>query len=195
MFEHKQFNSVPAVGPTAPLFSYIGAFRFMFDSSKTIQEGYDKFEGLFRIADFRSWTVIVSGAALIEDIRKAPEEVLRFEAAIDEAMHALAPPTRRSHFHVPIVQSQLTRELTNSFEAIRDEVITAFDELAPATEDWSKCPALDTTLEVVARSSHRVFVGLPLCRNPDYVSMCKNFAVNISKAAWVIRMFSPRLKP
>ncbi|KAG6900185.1 hypothetical protein C0995_004120 [Termitomyces sp. Mi166 len=190
-----QPNSVPAVGPTSPLLSYIGAFRLMFDSSRTIQEGYDKYDGLFRIADFRSWTVIVSGAQLIEDVRKAPEDVLTFEAAIDEAIHALAPKTRRSHFHVPIIQIQLTRELTNSFDAIRDEVMTAFSEVAPLTEEWSKFPALDTTLEVVARTTHRVFVGFPLCRNPDYISMCRDFAVNISKAAWVIRLFSPRLKP
>ncbi|KAG6890492.1 hypothetical protein C0992_000984 [Termitomyces sp. T32_za158] len=106
----------------------------MFDSSRTIQEGYDKYDGLFRIADFRSWTVIVSGTKLIEDVRKAPEDVLTFEAAIDEAIHALAPKTRRSHFHVPIIQTQLTRELTNSFDAIRDEVITTFSEVAPLTD-------------------------------------------------------------
>ncbi|KAG5725182.1 Ent-kaurene oxidase [Termitomyces sp. T112] len=188
-------NSVPAIGPTSPILSYIGAFRLMFDSSRTIQEGYDKYDGLFRIADFRSWTVIVSGAQLIEDVRKAPEDVLTFEAAIDEAIHALAPKTRRSHFHIPIIQTQLTRELTNSFDAIRDEVGTAFFEVAPLTDEWSRCPALDTTLEVVARTTHRTFVGLPLCRDPDYISMCKDFAMNISKAAWVIRLFSPRLKP
>ena len=36
---------------------------------------------------------------------------------------------RRSHFHVPIVQNQLTRELNDSFHDIRDEVVAAFDDL------------------------------------------------------------------
>ncbi|KAG6812162.1 hypothetical protein H0H92_004093 [Tricholoma furcatifolium] len=136
-----------------------------------------------------------SGAQLIEDIRKAPEHVLSFEAAIDEAIHALGPKTRRSHFHVPIIQTQLTRELTNSFDEIRDEVMTAFSELVPPTEEWSKSPALATTLEVVSQTAHRVFVGLPLCRDPGYISLNKNWATEISKAAWVIRLFPPSLKP
>lgn len=54
---------------------------------------------------------------------------------------------------------------------------------------WKKFPALDTTLMVVGKATHRLFVGLPLCRDPEYISYCVNFAVNIGKAASVIRLF------
>ncbi|KAG6908657.1 hypothetical protein DXG01_003751 [Tephrocybe rancida] len=167
----------------------------LFDSSNLIQEGYEQFKcGIFKVADFRSWTVIVSGPDLIEDIRKAPEDVLVFEAAIDEAVHSLGPKTRRSHFHVPIIQNQLTRELNDSVYDIRDEVIASFRDIVPSNTEWTKFPALGATLDVVSRTTHRVFVGLPLCRDPDYMSMNKQFALGISKASSLLRLFPSYLK-
>ena len=45
--------------------------------------------GLFKIAKFRRWMVLVAGPELIEDVRKAPENVLsRLEPIIDvSSMH------------------------------------------------------------------------------------------------------------
>jgi hypothetical protein len=37
--------------------------------------------GLFKIATFRRWMVVVSGPEVIEDIRKAPDDVLSMEAS------------------------------------------------------------------------------------------------------------------
>jgi len=186
-------QAIPTIGPSAPLLSYIGACRLLFDSQGMFQEGYQKYRhGLFRIADFRSWTVIVSGPKHIEDIRKASEDVLTIETAIDEALHALEPKIRRSHFHIPIVQNQLTRELGDSFADLHDEVEMAFSEkIVLSNEEWQKFGALDITLEVVGRVAHRLFVGLPLCRDPDYQSLNRKFAMDISKAASVIRLFPP----
>ena len=45
-----------------------------------------------------------------------------------QALHALEPKIRRSHFHIPIVQNQLTRELSDSFVDLHDEVDVAFSE-------------------------------------------------------------------
>ncbi|KAF8799220.1 cytochrome P450 [Phlegmacium glaucopus] len=189
-------RAIPAIGPSAPLLSYVGAFRLLFDSQSIFQEGYRKYRnGLFRIADFGSWTIIVSGPKHIEDIRKAPEDVLTIETAIDEALHALEPRIRRSQFHIPIVQNQLTRELNDSFADLRDEVDIAFSEkIVLPSEEWQRFGALDMTLEVVSRVAHRLFVGLPLCRESDYQSLNTMFAMDISKAASVIRLFPPFLQ-
>ncbi|KDR74053.1 hypothetical protein GALMADRAFT_250782 [Galerina marginata CBS 339.88] len=196
-----ELRSIPTIGPSGPLFSYIGALRLLFDSDGVFQEGYKRQRNsLFKVADFRSWVIIVSGPRYIDDIIKSQEEVLAFEAAIDEALHTLLPNIRRSHLHVPIIRHQLTRELNDSFPDIQDEVTTAFNELLADKQDdmavgWAKIPALDTALEVVFRTAHRMFVGLPLCRDPDYKGFNMRFAVDISKAASLIRLCPPWLKP
>ena len=40
--------------------------------------------GLFRVPLLTRWTVIVTGPKFIEELRKAPDEQLSFEDAIDE---------------------------------------------------------------------------------------------------------------
>jgi hypothetical protein len=40
--------------------------------------------GLFKIATFRGWMVLVSGPELIEDIKKAPDDILSFRARLTE---------------------------------------------------------------------------------------------------------------
>ncbi|KAG6906645.1 hypothetical protein DXG01_012798 [Tephrocybe rancida] len=172
-----KLHLIPAIGPTARLMSYFGALRFLFDGSRMIQDGYEKYtHGIFRIADFRSWTIIVSGPQLIDEVRKAPEDVLAFEAAIDD--------------------TQLTREMNDSFYDIRDEVIAAFSELVPVApgSDWSTFPAWDNILDIVSQTTHRMFVGLPLCRDPGYRKMNKQFATEISRAASLVRLFPSPLK-
>ncbi|KAF8631768.1 hypothetical protein AX15_002204 [Amanita polypyramis BW_CC] len=193
-----ELRSIPTIGPSAPILSYIGALRLLFDSNRVFQEGYSgQGNSLYKVADFRSWTVIVSGKRYLEDIIAAPEDVLTFEAAIDDALHTLLPSIRKSHLHIPIIRQQLTRQLGDSFPEIREEVITSFDEAlgTPDNTGWIIVPALDTALEVVFRTAHRMFVGLPLCRNPEYRSFNKQFAVQISKVGSLIRLFPVWLKP
>jgi hypothetical protein len=40
-----QLRSIPAVGTSDPLTSYIGAYRFLRHSKEMVQEGYDKVIG------------------------------------------------------------------------------------------------------------------------------------------------------
>ncbi|KAG6901453.1 hypothetical protein C0995_011749 [Termitomyces sp. Mi166 len=134
-FSLSDLHPIPTVGPSYPLLSYFGAVKLLFNSSRVIQKGYEQYKchGLFKFADFRSWTIVVSGSQFIEDIRKAPEDVLEFEAAIDE----------------------LTRELNVTFYDIRDEIVAAFCDLVPPTEGWTKSPAFGTTLNIVRWASVR----------------------------------------
>ena len=92
-------------------------------------------------------------------------------------------------YHVAIVRSQLTRNITVLFDAIKEEIALGFEESIGAnglgifhfrTEiqssrsvliaiaimlEWVSQPALPTIMQVVSRASNRVFVGLPLCEH------------------------------
>ena len=48
---------------------------------------------------------------------------------------------------------------------------------------------------VVARTSNRVFVGLPYCRNPEYIELCVRFTLDVTKAATSIKMLPKFLSP
>ncbi|KDQ49529.1 hypothetical protein JAAARDRAFT_165601 [Jaapia argillacea MUCL 33604] len=198
--DQRKLDAIPTIGgPSVPLLSYIGAFRFLFGAPKLVQEGYDKFKGApFKIAGIGQWIIVVGDPKGVNDIRKAPDEVLSFTEALNEMLateYTLGPNIHYDQYHVPIVQSQLTRNISKTFDAVRDEIGAAFTDAIPLTDEWVKSPGLDTIMQVVARTSNRVFVGLPLCRNKDYLELSIQFTIDVMKGAALINLFPAPLKP
>lgn len=84
-------------------------------------------------------------------------------------------------YHVPVIRKHLTKNLGILFPDIRDEIVHAFnDEIAltagelwiPGRSfislkcvqwDWTKVSASKTVMQIISRTSHRIFVGFPLC--------------------------------
>ncbi|TFK56599.1 cytochrome P450 [Heliocybe sulcata] len=202
--DRRALDAIPTIGPSGPLVSYIGAFRYLYDAPGMIQEGYDKFKGrAFKIAKMDTWLVVVSGSKLIDEVRRAPDDVLSFAEAINDIKdqtvsieYTLGPNVHTNEYHIPIVRSQLTRSLTSIFPEVKDEVFTALNEIiAPKGDEWLALPALDTVMQVVCRASNRVFVGLPLCRNKDYCKANVNFAIDVMASAFFLNMFPRIMRP
>jgi hypothetical protein len=49
---------------------------------------------IFKIPDMLQWLVVVTESRVIEEIRKAPEDVLSFKASLDEVSTNFAPVVR-----------------------------------------------------------------------------------------------------
>lgn len=47
--------------------------------------------GAFRIANHNRWHIVVTGPQLIEELKKAPDDVLSFDEAIKQAGCRLSP--------------------------------------------------------------------------------------------------------
>ena len=91
------------------------------------------------------------------------------------------------HYHIYVIQNQLTRSLTTKFADVCEEIDLAFKDHIPKPEreggelflcrtplhqtlmqmlcysDWIAVPALMLMQKVVCRASNRIFVGVPLC--------------------------------
>lgn len=85
-------------------------------------------------------------------------------------------------YHINVMRSQLTRNIGVLYPELRDEIITAFDEILDLKDngnvfpviknkdllilddiEWKSVPALTTIQQIVCRASNRSFVGLPVC--------------------------------
>jgi hypothetical protein len=63
--------------------------------------------------------------------------------------------------------------------------------LIPATDifaEWLTVPAFDTMMQIVCRTSNRLFVGLPLCRDPDFIKLNVDYAMDVIIAGQMINM-------
>lgn len=107
-------RDIPTVGgPSLPLLSYIGALRSLTNAVGIIQEGYAKvslraalaaargsyyphfaaqYKGrCFRYAELGHWRVLVTSPEAVEELAKAPEDVLSFHAASIDVSHPANP--------------------------------------------------------------------------------------------------------
>ncbi|GLB35443.1 putative cytochrome p450 [Lyophyllum shimeji] len=197
--KHTELHHIPAIGPSGMFSSYMGAIRMLKHGRDAVQEGYKKYRGAaFKVPGISKWIVVVSGPQMVEDLRKATDDQVSFRDAVADVIQIDYTIGRELHYdpyHIGVIRGTLTRRLAERFADVQDEIVTAFAEHIPPSEGWTKVRALPTIMKIVCRTSNRLFVGLPLCRDPDFLSLNVEFTVDVMKAANIINLFPNFLKP
>jgi len=117
------------------------------------------------------------------------EQALKFQ-------YTLGPNVHRNPYHIQVIRLQLTRNLGALYPILRDEIVTAFEEILDLKEnEWKSVPALDVIRKVISRTSNRAFVGLPLCRNPDWIRLNIQFTFEAITGGVIIGLFPGFLAP
>ncbi|EJD07459.1 cytochrome P450 [Fomitiporia mediterranea MF3/22] len=190
---------VPLEGSSGVVSSYVDAYDFIANAKSVLKRAYVKYgNGTFKIPAMNRYTVIINKRELIEEIRKAPDNKASFaEAIIDDFAFrwTFGLKVARNRYHVTIVRNQLTRSLGLLFDDVYDEIIQAFNDLIPKSNDWVAIPALDTMRHIVCRASNRIFVGVPLCRDPEFAELSVNFAIDTMKTVYMIQDMPVPLRP
>ncbi|KAF8513190.1 cytochrome P450 [Gautieria morchelliformis] len=193
------YDSIPAIGRTGLFSSYLDAMQFAQNGQDLLMKGYAKYQhGIFRVADKRRWQIIVSGPQFIDELRHAPDDVFSLSGATEETFAislTIGPTLNTDPYHVPILKNQLTRNLGNLFPDLQEEIKLAFRDIIPPTENWTKVKAFEAGVTVVARASNRIFVGAPLCRDPEFLLLSITFASNVVNSGRTISLFPDLLKP
>ncbi|KAF9453721.1 cytochrome P450 [Macrolepiota fuliginosa MF-IS2] len=191
-------NAIPTVGYSGVLTSYITAFKWLANGTALLQEGYDKYPNTpFKVAAVSKWVVVLSGKQHVDEIRKAPEEVLSLAGAAKELLqtkYTFGPVDAHPHHRITI-RSGVTRNITSKFEEIKDEIVDSFNGYIPLSEDWVTVPAYETHMHIICRTINRYFVGAPLCRDPGYQELQENFTLDAFLGATIINWFPEILKP
>ncbi|KAF7372648.1 hypothetical protein MVEN_00127900 [Mycena venus] len=162
------------------------------------QQGYDRYNGtVFRIPSIAQWKFVASGPALLKDMCYSPDDVLSFEEAMRDLLQAdLTLGPRDVPDHGVATLTKLTRNLGRQFPDIRDELVCAFDDTLGLEEtDLKPIAALPAVTDIVARNSGRLFVGLPLCRDPEYLKFSIKHTFDVSLAGRLIGYLPKYLRP
>ncbi|KAF8153783.1 cytochrome P450 [Crassisporium funariophilum] len=195
----RQLKHIPSAGSNFPVISYLGTLGYLLDARKVINGGIKKWHGgVFKIPDLFKWVVVLTDPKQIEDLRKAPESVLSAFEAIDELLqteYTLGVNISQNPYHIPIIRAQLTRALPRLVPEVREEIVDAFNDFIPVTEEWTSVLALETMMKIVCRASNRIFVGLPLCKDPDFVDLNVKFTVDVVTSGAILRMVPRFLRP
>ncbi|KAI9509455.1 cytochrome P450 [Russula earlei] len=126
--------------------------------------------GLFKLPMFRRWVVVPASIELIDDVRKAPDDVLSNDEPLAEffqTKYTFSVLNIEDPYHRGVIRSKLARNTTATFDLVHDELVGALSECIPIGEG----------------------------RNHDYQAIAASFATNLMKTAIITRMFPEFLKP
>ncbi|KZT50820.1 cytochrome P450 [Calocera cornea HHB12733] len=198
IFSRARKANVPVVGSNA-YFGYKTAFKMLTSYKQILVEGHAKYgKSPFQVAGMRAWVVYV-GRSLFEDLRKSRDDTLSFQAEINDSMsieYTMGKSLATNLWHNAIVRKQMTQQLGTAFPFVYDEVCLAFDEEMKVSGDgWKDIHARDVVLQIVCRAANRLFVGAPLCRDPEYTRISRAFTGTVAKAGFFIAIFPKFLKP
>ena len=78
-----------------------------------------------------------------------------------------------------------------------EEIADSFDETwGVDTQKWRDIGVFDNLMVMIPRAVNRMLVGLPLCRNQDYLTNMAKFAMDVIAVSTVFLRFTPQfLKP
>ncbi|KAJ6567533.1 cytochrome P450 [Mycena sp. CBHHK59/15] len=193
-------HSIPAVGSTGLVSSYAAAFHYLRHATSVVQQGYEEHrDGVFRVPRPFRWDFIANGSKRGAEIASAPEHILSFYEGNDDGIQArytMGCSVIENPYHAHTVRTSLTRNLGRCFPEVRDEIICAFDDvLALPDTEWKKMQVLPNMMQVVARTSNRLFVGLPLCRVQEFLQLNIDFTISVVMRGMAISLIPGFLKP
>ncbi|KAF7349710.1 Cytochrome P450 [Mycena sanguinolenta] len=179
-----QIDVIPSIGCLGVF--YLGAFRFLRHGEAMVQEGYKKYNGvIFRVPFLSRWGFVATGPALVKEIFHTSDDILSLEETVYDDPH-----------HIQSAVMHFTRTLGRRVPEMRDEIVCAFDEILGATEkDWNPVPVLSTIMPIVSRISNRLFVGLRLCRDPEFLKFSMQHTVDVVVAGRLIGFLPNFLRP
>ncbi|KIP05259.1 hypothetical protein PHLGIDRAFT_490945 [Phlebiopsis gigantea 11061_1 CR5-6] len=196
-----KLRHIPTEGGSAlPILSFAGAYHFLHNTAEVLQRGYDKHKGgVFRVPLIDRWLVVITGSTLVDEVQRMPPDKVSFAHASAEfigSVFVFGNEVLRDPYHVAVIRDRLTRGAATLFAGMCDEIEAAFGDAVPAdTNGWVSLPAHATMRQVVARATGRMFVGLPLCRNEDYLKLTLDLVHDVRKTrnilTWIPRFLRP----
>ncbi|CAI7645659.1 unnamed protein product [Penicillium crustosum] len=93
------------------------------------------------------------------------------------------------------IRSDLTHHLEQNLENFQEEIAYAYDKYVGQCPDWTVIPVYDAVLGIVCLLSSRVFVGLPLSRDEDWIRVSTQYAMDAGHEAHSLSAYHPILRP
>ncbi|KAF8887392.1 cytochrome P450 [Infundibulicybe gibba] len=190
---------IPTIGSPYPILSLIGALKFIFNAQGMIQKGYDQYKPIFKVPGLNYWVVVLTDQKMIDELRRAPDDALSFQDAVNESLqidHTLGPRIHTNPYHTKIIRSRMAGNMNPLIGSLHREIASAFQAGIPIhAHDWVKLRVSELVTPIVCRTSNRIFVGLPLCQDPGYIELNTKFTLEVVQTGILLNLTPKVLFP
>ncbi|TLD31901.1 cytochrome P450 [Venturia nashicola] len=190
-------KNLPWVGASSSAVSRAEAVRrSWFGLRDLIQNGYyehSKHEHVFVLPNLATGPEVILPPSQLKWLLEQPDHVLNQRKVNNEFLHAertmLHPNIPRDTVHGHVIRRELTKHIDNFVEAMAEESLYALSiNWGVNTRDWTEMSGYKMMLDIVSRTSNRVLVGFPLCRNEDYLRCSSTFSRNVVLSASALNL-------
>ncbi|KAJ2936513.1 hypothetical protein H1R20_g580, partial [Candolleomyces eurysporus] len=145
---------------------------------------------LVKVPCFSRWAVVPARSEYYADIVRAPDKYLSSVEAANEFWQAeltLHTDEIGDNIQIPVIANTLNKSLGSLVPLVHDEAVLAFEEAFPfnredeegSQDGWKSFTISKPIMSIVGRVSNRILVGLPLCRNAEYINANIDYAVQV----------------
>lgn len=161
---------------------------------------YSKRDQAFVLPNLVAGAEVILPMSQMRWLLEQPDHVLNQNEVNREFLHAdrtmLHPNVIRDTVHGRVIRREMTKDLDNYADAIVEEIDHSLGLNWGINHcSWTEVPVYDTMLDVISRISNRALVGLPLCRDREYLRSTGTFARNVVITAGILNLLPESLRP
>ncbi|KAK0665002.1 Cytochrome P450 monooxygenase pyr3 [Lasiodiplodia hormozganensis] len=174
--------------------------RMINHANEILKDGYKRYNGKpFQVIADTGPTIILS-PQMAQEIRN--DDRLSFMQAVERVFlpwyKGLEPfgagVSEHDVFRVSIRQN-LTQSLGSITESLSQETTYVLNLLLPdVTTEWTGVTWVPVAAKIAARLSAKVFLGEPLCRNEEWLTLSLTYAIDGFQAARDLRWWPPFMR-
>ncbi|KKY36702.1 putative ent-kaurene oxidase [Diaporthe ampelina] len=128
-----------------------------------------------------------------------PEHVLSLhESAMDnlQSDYTMGERLIREPVHHPLIVTTLTNQTGNLIPELAEETEHSLDELwGSDTAEWREVCVYTSLQRSIGRVTNRIFVGKPVCRDPELLRQGIAFAIDVPLGSQLLRLFPEFVRP
>lgn len=128
-----------------------------------------------------------------------PRNVLNLHESASQSLqtdYTMEPGLVRNPVHHPLIVTTLTNQIGNLVPSLAEETEPSLKELWGTDTTGFRDVCVYTTLQkVIGRVTNRVFVGAPLCHDPNILRLGIAFAQDVPLGSSLLKLFPSFLRP
>ncbi|KAL8897718.1 MAG: hypothetical protein Q9207_007070 [Kuettlingeria erythrocarpa] len=192
--------------------------RFFGEAWPILRDGYKQFsKSRFRFVRSDADIIVISNK-YVDEIRSLPTNVLSpIQAHVDNLLgkYSTTDILLESDLHTRMLQTKLTPNLGTFIPAMKEELQLAIADTFPDCKgmsqiswlpkihlikseeagEWTPVQIHPIFLKLVARVSARIFVGIPLCRDAEWLDTSIHYTENVFRTVTAMRLFPRPIQP
>ena len=139
---------------------------------------------------------IILPNSVIEEVRFLGEDQLSLRKEVYDRMQGRYTDMGKDHTEgIEAIKNDLTLNIARTFCDLQDEVKYAVGREIGECAEWTPINIYSRSLQIGALASGRIFVGLPLCRDQEWVDKSISYAIDTMAGIRAVNAYSPLLRP